>query len=107
LERPSYPKSDDPSASIIAILSSQKGAIILEKTTVGTLSSTDLHTNLQERGIHSVIVYGVATDICVGQTARQLANRGYEVGRSLANNRAGYAIVSPCSSSVTHITHFA
>jgi len=79
LGRPSYPQFADPNAAIIPALLPQKGEIILQKTTAGALSSTNLHTKLQERGINSVVVCGVNTDICVWQTARELADRGYEV----------------------------
>jgi nicotinamidase-related amidase len=74
-----YPEIDDGAAAIIPALSPEEGEIVLHKTTAGTLSSTDLETQLRERGVDKLIVCGVNTDVCVGQTARELSDRGYDV----------------------------
>lgn len=77
--RLAYPKFEDSSASIIPALSPELGEPILRKTTAGSLSSTDLNNQLIELDINTVVVCGVNTDVCVGQTARELADRGYDV----------------------------
>lgn len=77
--RSAYPEFDDGSASIIPALSPESGETILQKTTAGTLSSTDLDIHLKDLKVDTVVVCGVNTDVCVGQTARELADRGYEV----------------------------
>jgi nicotinamidase-related amidase len=74
-----YPAFDDSSASIIPALLPEMGERVLQKTTAGTLSSTDLDTHLGNLGVNSVVVCGVNTDVCVGQTARELGDRGYDV----------------------------
>jgi nicotinamidase-related amidase len=74
-----YPEFDDESAAIIPALSPEKGEVVLRKTTAGTLSSTDLDAQLSELGLDKAIVCGVNTDVCVGQTARELSDRGYDV----------------------------
>lgn len=78
-ERLAYPEFEDSSASVIPALSPEPGETILQKTTAGTLSSTDLDNQLEERKVNTVVVCGVNTDVCVGQTACELADRGYEV----------------------------
>lgn len=78
-ERLAYPEIEDSSASLIPALSPELGETILQKTTAGTLSSTDLDTRLKDLKVNTVVVCGVNTDVCVGQTARELADRGYEV----------------------------
>lgn len=78
-ERMAYPEFEHSSASVIPALSPESGEMILQKTTAGALSSTDLHAHLKELNVDSVVVCGVNTDVCVGQTARELADRGYEV----------------------------
>lgn len=55
------------------------GELILRKTTAGSLSSTDLDNQLMDLNINTVVVCGVNTDVCVSQTARELADRGYDV----------------------------
>lgn len=77
--RMAYPEFEHSSASVIPALAPESGEMILQKTTAGTLSSTDLHAHLKELNVDSVVVCGVNTDVCVGQTARELADRGYEV----------------------------
>lgn len=74
-----YPAFDDSRASIIPALLPVTGELVLQKTTAGTLSSTDLDTHLSNLEVRSVVVCGVNTDVCVGQTARELADRGYDV----------------------------
>jgi nicotinamidase-related amidase len=74
-----YPDFGDDSASIIPVLSPGDGEVVLRKTTAGTLSSTDLDKHLRDRGVDGVVVCGVNTDVCVGQTARELSDRGYDV----------------------------
>jgi len=79
LEKPTYPQFDNPSAAIIPALLPQEEEIFLRKKTAGAFSSTNIHTSLQERRVNLVVACGVNTDICVGQTTRELADCGYEV----------------------------
>lgn len=77
--RYAYPQFGDASAAIVAALLPQEGEAIFQKTTAGALCSTDLYEHLRKHQITSVIVCGVNTDVCVGQTARELADYGLKV----------------------------
>ena len=77
--KPAYPEFDDDAASIMPALAPEAGEAVLPKTTAGTLSSTELDAQLRHGGVTRVAVCGVNTDVCVGQTARELADRGYDV----------------------------
>ena len=49
------------------------------KQTWGGFHTTDLHEQLQQRGITQVVVCGIATSIGVESTARQAYELGYNV----------------------------
>ena len=51
----------------------------MNKTTYGTFNSTGLDHALRSLGIASLVVGGVVTNVCVETTARDAADRGYEV----------------------------
>jgi len=55
------------------------GEIIINKTSSGALSSTNLDQTLHNMGITSLAVCGLTTAVCVGLTARQTADRGFRV----------------------------
>jgi len=55
------------------------GEIIVNKTSSGALSSTNLDQTLRNMGITSLAVCGLTTAVCVGLTARQTADRGFRV----------------------------
>jgi nicotinamidase-related amidase len=55
------------------------GEPAINKTSSGGLSSTRLDQTLHNMGVTSVIVCGLTTAVCVGLTARQLADRGFRV----------------------------
>ena len=74
-----FPPFADPSARTDDRLKPQPGEAVLQKTTTGTVASSPVDHNLRARGIRSVIVTGVATDYCVSQTARELADRDFDV----------------------------
>ncbi|WP_419468240.1 cysteine hydrolase family protein [Avibacterium paragallinarum] len=44
----------------------------------GAFYQTDLHLILQNRGIKTLIVCGVTTEVCVNTTVREANDRGYE-----------------------------
>ena len=52
---------------------------MLNKTSSGTLNSTMLDQTLRNMGVESLIVSGVTTDVCVETTARDAADRGFQV----------------------------
>jgi nicotinamidase-related amidase len=52
---------------------------VLRKTTSGAVASSPLEQNLRARGITHVVITGVVTAFCVSQTARELADRDFDV----------------------------
>jgi len=74
-----YPPVDDPSCQIDDSLRPEPGELILPKSTSGPLNSTKLDQMLRVLGIDTLVVTGVVTDVCVTQTAREFADRDFNV----------------------------
>jgi nicotinamidase-related amidase len=55
------------------------GELVVNKTSSGTLNSTMLDQTLRNMGVESLVVCGVTTDVCVETTARDAADRGFQV----------------------------
>jgi len=55
------------------------GEIVINKTSSGALSSTNLDQTLHNMGVTSLALCGLTTAVCVGLTARQTADRGFRV----------------------------
>ncbi|MGA8426876.1 MAG: isochorismatase family cysteine hydrolase [Candidatus Dormiibacterota bacterium] len=53
--------------------------MVFTKTTSSAFNSTDLDDVLRRMGIQSIILTGIVTDGCVELTARDAADRGYDV----------------------------
>src|SRR5262249_1868626 len=68
-----------PGARIWRSSEPQRAELIVNKTTSGTFSSTGLDHRLRALGISSLVVGGVVTNVCVETTARDAADRGYQV----------------------------
>lgn len=66
-----------PEYAVIDELAPQEGEIIFKKNTQSAFTSTHIDPILQNMGIESLIVTGVATSTCVEITARDAADRGY------------------------------
>lgn len=55
------------------------GDILLTKPRYGAFTGTDLDLILRRRGIDTVIIGGIATNVCCDTTAREAATREYRV----------------------------
>lgn len=91
---PVLPMFDDPSAMIDERIAPRAGELVVRKTTTGAMASSVLDVELRARGITAVVVTGVLSALCVVQTARELADRDFEV-----------ALVEDACASLTEAAH--
>ena len=62
---------------IVDELTPREGEIVIGKSTSGAFSSSDIDEVLKREGIKTLIITGVATNVCVGVTAMDAVDRGY------------------------------
>lgn len=86
--------SESPLHEIRRELTPQPSDLVIDKTTWGAYSGSNLDTELKERNIETVVATGVSTNTCVETTAREAADRGY-----------GSIIVDECSADYDHASH--
>jgi nicotinamidase-related amidase len=67
----------EPGHDIVAALSPKDGEPVIDKPGKGAFYATDLHNILQNRGIETLIVCGVTTEVCVHTTVREANDRVY------------------------------
>lgn len=67
----------EPGHDIVPALSPEAGEPVVDKPGKGAFFATDLHVILQNRGIDTLIVCGVTTEVCVHTTVREANDRGY------------------------------
>ena len=63
---------------IVDSLQPRPGEPVVDKPGKGAFCATDLDLVLHNRGIRSLIVCGVTTEVCVNTTVREANDRGYE-----------------------------
>jgi biuret amidohydrolase len=74
-----HPTMNDWSWQVDDLISPVPGELVLNKASSGALASTKLDQLLRNMGINSLVVCGLTTAVCVGQTAREHADRGFRV----------------------------
>ena len=62
---------------IVPQLAPVAGEPVIDKPGKGAFFATDLHIILQNRGVDTLIVCGVTTEVCVHTTVREANDRGY------------------------------
>ena len=67
----------EPGHDIVPGLYPAAGEPVVDKPGKCAFYATDLHSILQNRGIETLIVCGVTTEVCVHTTVREANNRGY------------------------------
>jgi biuret amidohydrolase len=67
----------EPGHDIIAQLAPVAGEPIIDKPGKGAFYATDLQSILANRGIETLIVCGVTTEVCVHTTVREANDRGF------------------------------
>jgi ureidoacrylate peracid hydrolase len=67
------------SAALHKRLIIESGDILLEKPRFGAFHGTDLELILRSRGIDTLIIAGIATNLCCETTAREAAVRDFRV----------------------------
>jgi biuret amidohydrolase len=73
------PPVGDVSWEIDESLRPGPGEPVLNKRSAGTFATANLEQRLRDRSVESVVVTGVATDVCVSTTAREAADRNFKV----------------------------
>lgn len=55
------------------------GELVVEKNTSSAFNSTGIEWLLRNMGIETLVIAGMATEMCVETTARDAADRGFDV----------------------------
>jgi biuret amidohydrolase len=68
----------EPSSDFIEAMQPLPGEMVIAKPGKGAFYATDLQAKLNQRGMRSLIVAGVTTEVCVQTSMREANDRGYE-----------------------------
>ncbi|MGC5018031.1 isochorismatase family protein [Micromonospora sp. DT47] len=77
VERPGV--AEQPPGSDFAEDLVEPGDIVVVKRTIGAFHGTDLHEQLQRRGVDTLVLAGLVTTMGVESTARAASDHGYEL----------------------------
>lgn len=75
--RPVWPAVTEADWAMDSSMANGRDDIIVQKTTADPFISTDLADQLRDRGVTTVVVCGLTTDVCVAATARGAADRDF------------------------------
>jgi nicotinamidase-related amidase len=64
---------------VIAALAPREGELVIDKNTSSAFNSTGIEWLLRNLGVETLVVAGMATDMCVEATSRDAADRGFNV----------------------------
>jgi nicotinamidase-related amidase len=70
---------EDPATAIHDDLTPEPGDIVVRKTRVGAMSTTDLDAQLRDRGITTLVLSGLSTSGVVLSTLIEAADRDYQL----------------------------
>jgi nicotinamidase-related amidase len=70
---------DAPTAALHALMDVGPGDVVVDKPRFGSFHGTDMEVILRSRGIDTLILGGINTNICVDTTAREAAAREFKV----------------------------
>ena len=70
---------DAPTAALHPLMDVRPGDVVLGKPRFGSFHGTDLELILRSRGIDTLILGGISTNVCVDTTAREAAVREFRV----------------------------
>ena len=64
---------------VVAALAPEPGELVLDKNTSSAFNSTGIESLLRNLDVQALVLAGMATDMCVETTARDAADRGFDV----------------------------
>ncbi len=67
-----------PGWQIVPELAPAAGEIVIDKTGFSAFEGTDLHAQLQGRGVEAAVIVGVTANVCVLATLLGAVDRGYD-----------------------------
>ncbi len=85
---------DTEGAEIVDELEPEAGDMVFEKRAFDAFQNPDLDVELKKRGIEELIMTGVATNICVQNTAADASFKGYRI-----------TVVEDCTAAPTEEEH--
>lgn len=74
-----YPLAGDPWAAVIPALAPRPGETVIDKTTFSPFTATAIDDTLRHLDVSTLVFTGLATSQCVETTARDAADRGYDI----------------------------